>query len=347
MKYSNPKKLAFIVSLIIVALCSSIYIILGLACNHILWVYMFISDILIFIFLYILYLYTVQKFIYEKIKLIYKTIQNSKNITYDSTKKYRMNTDMIDDVNTDVLKWVQDNSKEIEELKKLEIYRREFIGNISHELKTPIFNIQGYILTLLDGGLEDKNINRRYLERAERSINRMISIVRDLDTISQLESGQLDMRLEKFDIVALTREIFDFLEIKAKKKNIRLVLGRNYDRAINVEADKDKIRQVFTNLVDNSINYGNANGETKVDFFDIADNILIEVSDNGVGIEQHHIARLFERFYRTDKGRSREEGGTGLGLAIVKHIIEAHKQTINVTSTLGKGSTFTFTLKKA
>ena len=348
MKYSNPKSLAFIVSLFIVFLYSAIYIIIpGLVYHHILWFYLVISDIIIFIFSYFIYIYTVQKFIYEKIKLIYKTIQSSKNINYENNKKYKLNTDMIEDVNTDVLKWAQDSSKEIEELKKLEVYRREFIGNISHELKTPIFNIQGYILTLLDGGLEDKNINRRYLERAERSINRMISIVRDLETISQLESGELDMRIEKLDIVALTKEIFDFLEIKAKKKNIRLYLGRNYDRAIYVEADKDRIRQVFTNLVDNSINYGNVNGETKVDFFDMADNILIEVSDNGIGIEQHHIPRLFERFYRTDKGRSREEGGTGLGLAIVKHIIEAHKQTINVRSAIGKGSTFTFTLKKA
>lgn len=346
MKYSNPKHIALIISLLIAGLCSSIYLILGLINHHILWFYMVVSDILISIFSYIIYLFTIEKFIYEKIKLIYKTIQSSKSSLSDENKKFRLKSEMIEDVNKDVLKWAQDSSKEIKELKELELYRREFIGNVSHELKTPIFNIQGYILTLLDGGLEDKNINRKYLERTEKSINRMISIISDLETISQLESGEIEMKYEKFDIVALTKEIFEFLEIKAKNKNIKLSFDRNYERPVYIYADKDRIRQVLSNLVDNTINYGNNNGLTTVSFFDMDDNILIEVKDNGIGIEQHHLPRLFERFYRTDKGRSRESGGTGLGLAIVKHIIEAHNQTINVRSTLGIGSTFTFTLKK-
>jgi two-component system, OmpR family, phosphate regulon sensor histidine kinase PhoR len=346
MKYSNTKHLALIISLLIAGFCSIIYLTIGIINHHVLWLYMVVSDILIFIFSYLIYLYTIEKFIYEKIKLIYKTIQTSRSPLSDDNKKLRFNSEMIENVNRDVIKWAQDSTREIKELKELELYRREFIGNVSHELKTPIFNLQGYILTLLDGGLEDKNINRKYLERAEKSINRMISIVSDLETISQLESGEIEMRYEKFDIIALTKEIFEFLEIKAKSKNIKLSFNRAYERPVFIYADKDRIRQVISNLVDNTINYGNNNGLTTISFFDMADNILIEVTDNGIGIEQHHLPRLFERFYRTDKGRSRESGGTGLGLAIVKHLIEAHKQTINVRSTLGIGTTFTFTLKK-
>ena len=308
---------------------------------------MLLADIVIFFISYYIYVYTIEKFIYEKIKLIYKTIQNSKSSKNKDNGKIKLNQNIIEDVNQEVMQWAQDSSKEIEELKKLELYRREFIGNVSHELKTPIFNIQGYVLTLLDGGLEDKNINYRYLERTEKSINRMIAIVSDLETISQLESGVLELKMEKFDIVALTKEIFEFLEIKAKAKNIKLILDRAYDRPVFVVADKFRIRQVLSNLIDNSINYGNNNGQSTISFYDMADNILIEVSDNGIGIEQYHTPRLFERFYRTEKSRSRESGGTGLGLAIVKHIIEAHNQTINVRSSLSVGSTFSFTLKKA
>jgi two-component system phosphate regulon sensor histidine kinase PhoR len=345
MKFSGPKSLAFIISSVIVVFCSLIYIILGLIYHHIFWFYMVVSDIIIFIAAYFIYLFFIQKFINEKIKLIYKTIQNSRSIKYDKGWKYSLNGNILDEVNRDVMQWAQESSREIEELKKLEVYRREFIGNISHELKTPIFNIQGYILTLLEGGLEDRNINRRYLERAENSINRMITIVRDLETISHLESGEIEMKYEKFDIVTLTKEVFEFLEIKAKKKNIKLHFDRSYD-SVYVEADKDRIRQVLTNLIDNSINYGNNDGESRVSFSELADNIVIEVADNGIGIAQHHIPRLFERFYRTDKGRSREEGGSGLGLAIVKHIIESHKHSISVISEAGKGSIFTFTLQK-
>jgi two-component system, OmpR family, phosphate regulon sensor histidine kinase PhoR len=353
MKNSNPKNIALKVSLIITSIFSAIY----LALNLILywtsitigskqWIELLISAIVIFVVSYYIFLYTLEKFIYEKIKLIYKTIHSYNAKEYEDNKKSLLESDVLKEVNNDVVKWAQEKSNEIEELKKLEVYRREFIGNISHELKTPIFNIQGYVLTLLDGGLEDKNINRRYLERTEKSINRMITIVRDLETISQLESGEIEMKYEKFDILSLTKEIFEFLEIKAHKRNIHLQFGSGYDRPVNVEADKDRIRQVMTNLIDNSINYGNDNGTTKVNFYDMDNNILIEVSDNGIGIGQHHIPRLFERFYRTDKGRSREDGGTGLGLAIVKHIIEAHKQTVNVRSTIGTGTTFAFTLKK-
>jgi two-component system phosphate regulon sensor histidine kinase PhoR len=254
--------------------------------------------------------------------------------------------DIFKEINTDVQQWAVSNKNEIEQLKKLEAYRREFVGNVSHELKTPIFNIQGYILTLLDGGLEDDNINVDYLTRASKSVERMISIVEDLDTISQMESGELSLYFEKFDIVALVNELFLGLEMKASGRNIRLKFSENYNRPIYVSADKHHIRQVVTNLIVNSIKYGKQDGISQVRFTDLYQHVVIEISDNGMGIAKHHLPRIFERFYRVDKGRSRDHGGTGLGLAIVKHIIEAHNQTIDVKSTEGEGTTFIFTLKK-
>jgi len=203
------------------------------------------------------------------------------------------------------------------------------------------------VLTLLDGGLEDPSINKEYLLRTEKSINRMIAIVEDLETISQLESSELNLNISRFDIINLTREVIEFLEIKSKKRDKAIIFGQNYEKPIMVQADKERIRQVLINLVDNSIKYGNVeNGRTKISFFDMDETVLVEVTDNGSGIEAADLPRIFERFYRIDKGRSREQGGSGLGLAIVKHLIEAHDQTINVRSTLGVGTTFAFTLKK-
>jgi two-component system phosphate regulon sensor histidine kinase PhoR len=202
------------------------------------------------------------------------------------------------------------------------------------------------VLTLLDGGIDDPSINKEYLHRTEKSINRMINIVDDLEKISLLESGQLKPEYTNFDIVALSKEVFEILEPRAKEKNTRLEFGESYEKAIYVYADHEKIRQAMTNLVDNSIKYGRKDGKTKISFFDMDDHLLIEVTDNGVGVDQSDIPRLFERFYRTDKARSREHGGSGLGLAIVKHIIEAHDETIQVRSSPGVGTTFGFTLKK-
>ena len=224
----------------------------------------------------------------------------------------------------------------------------ENMGNVAHELKTPIFNIQGYTSTLLDGGLEDELINRKYLERAEKSIDRLINIVNDLDTISKLESNMNRLEMEKFDIVALTKEIAEQAEMEADKKGIRISIkgADNLPSPFWVLADKHYIGQVIVNLVINSIRYGKEGGLTRVHFRDMLDKILVEVEDNGLGISKEDLPRVFERFYRTDKGRSREQGGTGLGLAIVKHIIEAHGERISVRSEPGVGSTFSFTLKK-
>ncbi len=299
---------------------------------------------------YFLFSYSLNKFVYEKIRLIYKTIHTFK---LPKTQQYQspfshISDELIESVNEEVAEWAAIKTKEINDLKKLEIYRKEFLGNVSHELKTPIFNIQGYILTLLDGGLEDPSINKAYLLRTEQSINRMIAIVEDLEQISKLELGELQMNYSRFDIVALTREIFEFLEMKARQANISLYKGEVYDKPILVNADKENIKRVLINLLENSIKYGrtDGSGKTKVSFFDMDEHILIEVTDNGFGIEEQHIPRIFERFYRTDKSRSRTQGGTGLGLSIVKHIIEAHKQNVHVRSSINIGSTFGFTLKK-
>jgi two-component system phosphate regulon sensor histidine kinase PhoR len=251
----------------------------------------------------------------------------------------------LDKLDSEIQAWANDRKEEIERLKKLEVYRKEFLGNVSHELKTPIFNIQGYVLTLLDGGLEDETINRDYLIRAEKSIDRMITIIDDLESISQLETGELQIEPEKFDIVALTKDVCEAQEMKATAKGIMLSMPGD-GKPVYVYADRFRIRQVLVNLIVNSVKYGKEYGETKIRFYDAGEKVSIEVADNGLGISKEHLPRLFERFYRVDKSRSREMGGTGLGLAIVKHILEGHNQTINVMSTEGVGTVFSFTLKK-
>ena len=239
-----------------------------------------------------------------------------------------------------------ERKNEIERLQKLEIYRKELLGNVSHELKTPIFNIQGYIHTLLDGAMDDKKINKEYLLRAGRSVDRMIAIVEDLQIITQLEKGELELDAERFDVVALAKDAVDSQELKAKEMEIFVELVNNESQPVYVFADRFRIRQVLVNLVVNSIRYGKQNGKTSVRINDTGEKIIVEVADNGIGISKEHLPRVFERFYRVDKSRSREHGGTGLGLSIVKHIIEAHGQRIDVLSTEGAGSVFTFTLKK-
>ncbi len=240
-----------------------------------------------------------------------------------------------------------ERAKEMEQMKSMETYRKEYLGNVSHELKTPIFNIQGYILTLLDGGIDDPVINRDYLKRSEKSVDRMISIVEDLQAITQLETGELELEQENFDVTALVKDVIDAQELRAKEKKINIVLRDAPANPVIVNADKFRIRQVLVNLVVNSVRYGREEGETRIKISDTGSRIHVEVADNGIGISKEHLPRVFERFYRADKSRSREMGGTGLGLSIVKHIIEAHGQTINVLSTDGVGSVFVFTLNKA
>lgn len=311
------------------------------------WIWIAGAAVLFWAVSFVILLFSINTFIYNKIKPVYKTIGQSVE-NKATLAKNPVEKDMIRRVNHDVQDWADNKKSEIETLKQQEKFRKEFIGNLSHELKTPIFNIQGYVLTLLDGGLQDKSINKKYLERTEKSINRLISIIQDLEAISRLESGELDLAYEKFNIVQLAEDVIEMTEMTAKKKSISIVMAKKMQgKEIMVYADKKRIFHVLANLVSNSINYGTKNGKTTIAHDEMGDTVLIEVSDNGIGIADQHIPRLFERFYRVDKGRSREQGGTGLGLAIVKHILEAHNQQINVRSKLGQGSSFTFTLLRA
>jgi two-component system phosphate regulon sensor histidine kinase PhoR len=300
-----------------------------------------VNLLLFFICVTLFSYFLIRKYIQKRIEILYRTIQNQK---LDITNSFDLETS-----EEDVKKWLSERSAEIEHLKDTEKFRRDFLGNVSHELKTPIFNIQGFVLTLLEGALEDKEINRKYLLRTEKSVERMISIVEDLESISHLETNVEEIKFGQFDIVATCSAVLDALEDKAKQNDISIVFDKEY-KPILVQADEQKISQVLTNLLVNSIKYGSQNGLTKVRFFDMNDMndvMLVEVSDDGIGIEEPNLARLCERFYRVDDSRSREKGGTGLGLSIVKHIIESHQQTLNIRSTVGVGSTFSFTLKKA
>lgn len=309
-----------------------------------LWYGMIIAA-LSFVVLYFISLLIIKTYVFDRMRLIYKKVLNidSENIPFD----YLGESDPLDGVNDTVSDWLKNQNMQLNVLKKQEEFRKEFIGNIAHELKTPIFSMQGYVHTLLDGGLEDETINRKYLLRASYSIERMIGIVNDLDTITRLDAKVLRLEFSQFDIVALTNEIIQGAELQAEEQQITVRLAYKSDMPIIVYADKDRIGQVLTNLIVNAIKYGNTGGYVSVEFHDLEEVILVEVIDNGPGIEAEHLPRLFERFYRVDKHRSRQVGGSGLGLAIVKHIIEAHKQKINVRSKINLGSTFSFTLKKA
>jgi two-component system phosphate regulon sensor histidine kinase PhoR len=254
----------------------------------------------------------------------------------------------MDTLTRQVKKFATNKKLEIEMLKVREEYRREFLGNVSHELKTPLFTVQGYLSTVLEGGIKDKTIRQNYLERAEKGVERLIRIVEDLDMITKLEVGNLQLNTTKFDIVPLIQEVFDLLEMKASKKDIILMFDMKYSKPIYVDADKEKIEQVLINLIVNSIKYGKDKGTTEVSIEQLTKNLLlVRVNDDGEGIASQHLPRLFERFFRVDKSGSRDAGGSGLGLSIVKHIIEAHEQKIYVESEEGQGSEFSFTIKKA
>lgn len=300
----------------------------------------------VFVGMTLLTLFIIRKYVAYKLKPIYSIVfsrdVHTREILDELKDKH------VENISEELTAWADTNDREIARLKESETFRKQYLGNVAHELKTPIFNIQGYISTLLDGGLEDDLINRKYLERTEKSIDRLINIVNDLDTISKLESNMAGMKMESFDIVAMTREIAEQAEIEADKKGIRIQVkgGESLPSPFWVSADKHFIGQVLVNLIINSIRYGREGGQTRIKFRDLLDRILIEVEDNGVGIAREDVPRIFERFYRTDKGRSREQGGTGLGLAIVKHIVEAHGERITVRSELGVGTTFSFTLKR-
>ncbi|MEM7381773.1 MAG: ATP-binding protein [Bacteroidota bacterium] len=286
----------------------------------------------------------VEKFIYRRIKQIYDDVSLLESSSFSTGT---ITTDM-KTLTAEIEKFAKDKKIEIDTLKIREEYRKDFLGNVSHELKTPLFTVQGYILTLLDGALEDKTVRKKYLQRANKGVERLIYIIKDLDLITKLETGDLNLELANFDIIELIQSVFDLLEMKAAKKKISLTFDMDYTSPIFVRADLEKIQQVITNLLVNSIKYGNKDGTTEVSVENLIKNkVIVRITDNGEGISEEHIPRLFERFYRVDQSGSRKEGGSGLGLAIVKHIIEAHNEKIYVESVQDVGSEFSFTLEKA
>lgn len=334
------------------ALKSSLYITLLFLTIIFLYHY-FIQPLHLFfviVFLFIFYLATfflvqfrVEHFIYKRVKKIYDDVSLLETTSYVNQP---VTTDMAT-LTREVKKFARDKKLEIETLKIREEYRKEFLGNVSHELKTPLFTIQGYLLTLLDGAIDDKNIREKYLERAEKGVERLIYIVKDLDMITKLEVGEINLDKTRFNIVEVIQNVFDLFEMKASNKNITLTFDTKYSKPIWVLADQEKIQQVVTNLVVNSIKYGKKGGTTEVGIEDLTkDKVIVRITDNGEGIEKQNIPRLFERFYRVDKSGARSEGGSGLGLAIVKHIIEGHDEKIYVESQIGIGSEFSFTLEK-
>ena len=345
MKYPKPSLLILYGSL------STLFF--GFACT--LLVHLFISKVesyLFFLipflgaaFVFIIFNFFLKKFIQHRLAILYRSVQTKQEDVSLSYLEESLD-EMIENAEEKVAQWQKFQSKEILKLKEQEAFRRDFLGNLAHDLKTPVFSIQGYILTLLEGGLEDDKINRKFLERAAVSTDRIVGILDDLDNITKMEDEKFQLKMESFDIVTLAKETFDSLELMAQEKNIVFTLEDPGEETF-VLADREKIGQVLTNLVRNSVAYGNINGSTKITIFTIDDLTTIAVSDDGIGIEQSDLSRLFERFYRVEKSRTRHEGGSGLGLAIVKHIIDSHNQKISVKSTPGIGSQFHFSLEKS
>lgn len=296
---------------------------------------------------YLLVTFMLERFIYRKIKLIYKLIYQTKATKKEEMYyKYILPQKSIDEVREDVEKWAEENIKEMEMLKRNEQFRREFLQNLSHEFKTPVFAIQGYVESLLDGGMHNPEVNKRFLENTAKNVERLTNLVNDLDEISKLERGELQLAKTNFVVQELVKEVFESLLIKAESLRINFSIKKGCEAPLMVYADKEKIRQLLINLVDNSIKYGKPLGHCVASMYQVDEkHILVEISDDGIGIPEKHLARIFERFYRTEGGRSRDVTGSGLGLAICKHIIEAHGQTIHVRSTEGVGTTVGFTLE--
>jgi two-component system, OmpR family, phosphate regulon sensor histidine kinase PhoR len=340
-KNLSPRQLSAFTALVL-----SIPISLGIYLLKFNWIEALIALVMIFGGSYFLIFSIIQNFIYRKIKLIYKFIYQTKASKKEEMYyKYILPQKSIDDVREDVEAWAEQRSREIELLQKNETFRKEFLQNLSHEFKTPVFAIQGYVDTLLQGAMENPELNKRFLEKAARNIERLVNLIRDLDEISRLERGEIRLLTQPFVIQDLVREVFDSLAWKAEQKNITFSFKKGCEQPLIVYADKEKIRQVLGNLVDNSIKYGKQGGNVVASMYNTDDrNVLIEISDDGMGISEKNIDRVFERFFRTTEGRGRDVTGSGLGLSICKHIVEAHGHSIHVRSKENIGTTIGFTL---
>jgi two-component system phosphate regulon sensor histidine kinase PhoR len=338
----TPKQLSAFTAIVI-----SFPIALGIFMITSSWKFGLTSFILVFSGSYFLIQFTLEKFIYRKIKLIYKLIHQTKTTRKEEVYfKYILPKKSIDEVREDVEIWGNRQTEEIELLRKNEAFRKEFLQNLSHEFKTPIFAIQGYVDTLLNGAMDDLKVRKRFLENTERNVERLVNLVNDLDEISKLERGEQLLLKQNFVIQELIREVFESLSINMQDKNMRTGIKKSCEYPIMVFADKEKIRMVLLNLVENASKYGKQNGSITASIYSTdGKRVLVEITDDGIGIEEEHLQRIFERFYRTDSARSRDKGGTGLGLAICKHIIEAHEQTIHVRSTPDVGTSIGFTLE--
>jgi len=343
-KNLSPRLLSFTTALII----SSVNALLSLTLRP-QWYMPLVVFGVTFVITYSLYNYTLKRFIYRKIKLIYKFIYQTKaNKKEEFFYNNILPQKSIDEVSKDVQLWAMEKRDEIDMLRKNEQFRKEFLSNLAHELRTPIFTIQGYVDTLLDGAMEDSAVNRKFLNNTASSIERLVQLVDDLNQISKLESGQIPIVPEAFAIQELIRDVYEELSLQAKGPLPKFEFKKGTEGALHVYADKLKVRQVLTNLIENALKYGSESGTITAGCYEMDDHrIYVEISDDGPGIAEEHLPRVFERFYRVDRSRSRHVGGTGLGLAIVKHIVEAHGQTITVRSKPGVGSSFGFTLEKA
>ncbi|WP_422089883.1 sensor histidine kinase [Tenacibaculum ovolyticum] len=303
-----------------------------------------VFGIVMFVISFLIIQYRAEHFIYQRVKKLYEDISI---LDVNDLERKDVTTDA-EALTESVQKYVEERSKEIAVLTQRDSFRRDFLGNVAHELKTPLFTVQGYILTLIEGAAEDEEIRTKYLGRANKGVERLTSIIKDLDMIAKLETEGMKMDIETFNILEVVQNVFDLFEMKAKKRNITLMFDSLYEFPRFVKGDVERIEQVLINLIVNSIKYGKVDGVTTVSIENYNSNkFLIKISDNGEGIKEEHTSRLFERFYRVDQSRSREQGGSGLGLSIVKHIIEAHNETILLKSEFGKGSEFSFTLNKA
>lgn len=339
----TPKDVARQSSVFIGVLSSvAVLIVLSVSNSLNLWAISIIVGVVLEELSYFVIYNAIEKYIDHRIQILYKTISKVKG---GGDLTINMDEDVVELANQDVMEWAEGQIEEINLLRETDSFRKDFIGNLAHELKTPLFNIQGFIMSLLEGGIDDPEINRKFLSKAEKNIDRMTSLLEDLDSISKIESGAMIIEMETVDIVELSSEIAENLDRKAKDANVQFKIRE--EEEFNVLCDPNKIGQVLSNLLVNSINYGVENGKTVVRFYDMGDNILIEVADDGIGIDEEDLLRIYERFYRVDKSRSRHAGGSGLGLSIVKHIVEAHGGNLHVRSTLGTGTTFSFTLQKA
>lgn len=342
-KNLSPDNLSFFT-----AICLSVPVSIAFYITSFKWIDSLIALALVFTFSFFLIRYVLNEFIYRKIKVIYKYIYQTKASRREEMYyKYVLPAKSIEDVNKDVEKWAEQQKAVIDDLRNNERYRREFLQNLSHEIKTPVFTIQGYVDTLLNGALENPNVSKKFLENTSRNVSRMVDLLKDLDEIMRLESGEQLLHKKRFIIQDVIREVFEMLSKKASEKNINCSIKKGCEQPVEVFADKEKISRVLINLVDNAVKYGRNDGYVTAGVYNTdGKHVLVEISDNGIGIEEEHLPRIFERFYRTDTGRSRNAGGTGLGLAICKHIIEAHNQSIHVRSKPDVGTTIGFTLEK-